>query len=141
MLNDWKIYALGSALFAGLTAVLAKVGVKDISSNAATLIRTFVILFFLVSLVWFRHEWQNPFTLSKRSLVFLVFSGLATGVSWLFYFKALQMGPASLVSSLDKLSLVFAVILSVMFLGEHLTLAQWGGALLMAIGAFLIAFK
>ena len=141
MLNDWKIYAIASAFFAGLTAILAKIGVKDISSNLATLIRTVIILLFLIGFVWFRHEWQNPFTLSKKSLIFLAFSGLATGLSWLCYFRALAMGPASLVAPLDKLSLIFAVILSVLFLGERLTLIQWSGAFLMAVGALMIAFK
>lgn len=140
-MNNWKVYALASALFAGLTAILAKIGVRDISSNLATLIRTAVILVFLIALVGFRGEWKNPAALSQKSLIFLVLSALATGISWLCYFKALQLGPASLVSSIDKLSLVFAILLAVLFLGEHLTWMQWSGAFLMAVGALLIALR
>ena len=141
MLQQWKIYAFASALFAGLTAVLAKQGVKNISSNYATLIRTTVIVFFLGLLVWFRHEWMSPFSLNRKNLIFLLLSGIATGLSWLCYFRALQMGPASLVAPIDKLSLIFVVLLSVVFFGERLNLVQWSGVSLMAIGAILIAIK
>lgn len=141
MLSDWRIYALGSAIFAGLTAVLAKVGVSGLPSNTATLIRTIVIIMFLVVLVALRGEWVNPFTLSSRSLTFLVLSGIATGLSWICYFRALQMGPASVVAPIDKLSLFFAVLLSVIFLGERLNLLQWGGVILMSFGALLVALK
>jgi len=141
MFQQWKIYAFASALFAGLTAVFAKQGVKNIPSNYATLIRTIVITFFLVLLVWFRHEWLSPFSLNRKNLVFLLLSGIATGLSWLCYFRALQMGPASLVAPIDKLSLIFVVLLSVAFFGERLNLAQWAGVSLMAIGTFLIAIK
>jgi len=141
MLQQWKIYAFASALFAGLTAVLAKQGVKNISSNYATLIRTIVIVFFLGLLVWFRHEWMSPFSLNRKNLIFLLLSGIATGLSWLCYFRALQMGPASLVAPIDKLSLIFVVLLSVVFFGERLNLVQWSGVSLMAIGAILIAIK
>ncbi len=140
-MTDWKLYAVGSALFAGLTAVLAKVGVKDIPSNLATLIRTFVILAFLGALVAARQEWKNPLLLNRHSLVFLVLSGLATGLSWICYYRALQTGPASLVAPIDKLSLVFAILLSVLFLGERLGVFQWLGACLIAAGALLIIFK
>ena len=139
--ETWKIFAFASAFFAGLTAIFAKVGVKDIPSNFATLIRTFVIFGFLGLLVGFRNEWQNPFNLSRRSLVFLVLSGVATGLSWLCYYRALQTGPASLVVPIDKLSLVFAVLLSVFFLGERLNVAQWAGVCLITIGSLIIVFK
>ena len=141
MFQQWKMYAFASALFAGLTAVLAKQGVKNISSNYATLIRTIVIVFFLGLLVWFRHEWMSPFSLNRKNLVFLLFSGIATGLSWLCYFRALQMGPASLVAPIDKLSLIFVILLSVVFFGERLNLIQWSGVSLMAVGAVLIAIK
>ena len=141
MLSDWQIYALASAVFAGLTAVLAKVGVVGLPSNTATLIRTVVIIMFLIGLVVVRREWVNPLTLSKRSLIFLVLSGFATGLSWIFYFRALQIGPASIVAPIDKLSLPFAVLLSVLFLGERLSFTQWGGAILMSLGALLMALK
>ena len=141
MLNDWRIYALGSAIFAGLTAVLAKVGVSGLPSNTATLIRTIVIIMFLVVLVSLRREWVNPFTLNSRTLIFLILSAIATGLSWICYFRALQMGPASVVAPIDKLSLFFAVLLAVLFLGERLSLYQWGGVILMSFGALLVAFK
>jgi bacterial/archaeal transporter family protein len=141
MLTDWRVYALGSAVFAGLTAVLAKVGVAGLPSNAATLIRTAVIIIFLIVLVAIRREWVNPFTLNSKSWVFLVLSGLATGLSWICYFRALQLGPASMVAPIDKLSLVFVVLLSVAFLGERLGLAQWAGVILMTSGAALIALR
>jgi transporter family protein len=141
MLSDWRIYALGSAVFAGLTAVLAKVGVAGLPSNTATLIRTIVIIMFLVAIVALRGEWVNPFRLSSKSFVFLILSGIATGLSWICYFRALQIGPASVVAPIDKLSLFFAVLLAVLFLGERLSLQQWGGVILMSFGALLIALK
>ena len=141
MINQWQIYAFGSAFFAGLTAVLAKVGVTNIPSNLATLIRTIVICIFLGLLVLARQEWSNPFVLNKKTLIFLILSGIATGLSWLLFFRALQLGPAALVSSVDKLSLLFAVILAVLFLNEHLGLVQWIGVILMTAGALLILLK
>jgi len=141
MLNHWLIYALGSAVFAGLTAVFTKVGVIGMPSNTATLIRTVIILMFLIALVAIRREWINPFSLSTKSLVFLVLSAVATGLSWICYFRALQIGPVSVVAPIDKLSLFFAVLLSVIFLGERLSLYQWGGAVLMSLGALLMVFK
>jgi len=138
---DWKIFAVGSAFFAGLTAVLAKVGVKNVPSNLATLIRTIVIIIFLAVLVGLRREWKNPFSIDKFSLLFLVLSAIATGLSWICYFRALQTGPASLVSPIDKLSLVFTIILSVIFLGERLGAYQLLGACLMAAGTLIIILK
>ncbi len=140
-MNQWQTYALLAAFFGGLTAILAKMGVAKVPSNVATLIRTLVICLFLSVLVLVRSEWTNPFSLSKKSLIFLTLSGIATGLSWLCYFKALQIGQASLVSSIDKLSLVFAVVLAVLVLGEHLALKQWLGVALMAVGSLLIAVK
>lgn len=138
---DWKIFAFGAAFFAGLTAVLAKVGVKDIPSNLATLIRTIVIIAFLGALVWARNEWRNPLELNRHSVIFLVLSGLATGLSWICYYRALQTGPASLVAPIDKLSIVFAIALSVIFLGERLNPYQWAGASMIAAGTLLIILK
>jgi bacterial/archaeal transporter family protein len=138
---DWKIFALGSAFFAGITAVLAKIGVKDIPSNLATLIRTIVIIAFLSLIVFSRKEWRNPFSLNKHSLLFLVLSAITTGLSWMCYYRALQNGPASLVAPIDKLSLVFAISCSVLFLGERLGLYQWLGAGMIAAGTILIIFK
>lgn len=138
---DWKIFALGSAVFAGLTAVLAKIGVKNISSNLATLIRTVIIIVFLGLIVGFRREWKNPFLIDRHSLTFLVLSGITTGLSWLCYFRALQSGPASLVNPIDKLSLVFAVVLAILFLGERLSIYQWLGVCLITAGTFMIILK
>nr|MBU1327617.1 EamA family transporter [Candidatus Omnitrophota bacterium] len=138
---DWKILAVGSAIFAGMTAVLAKIGVKNISSNLATLIRTIVIIIFLGVVVGFRREWKNPFLIDRHNLIFLILSGITAGLSWLCYFRALQSGPASLVAPIDKLSLVFVVVLSFLFLSERLGIYQWLGICLMTVGAFIIILK
>ena len=138
---EWKLFAFGSALFAGLTAVLAKIGVEKISSNLATLLRTIVVLGMLFLLVGLRHEWRNPLQLDRRSLVFLILSGLATGLSWLCYYRALQTGPVSLVAPIDKLSLVVAVVLSVVLLGERLDVLRWVGVSLIAAGTLIVALK
>jgi len=138
---SWKVFAFGSAFFAGLTAILAKVGVEKIPSNLATLIRTVVIILFLGGLISWRREWQSPCQLSSRSLIFLVLSGLATGLSWICYYRALQLGPASLVAPIDKLSLLVAIVLAVAFLNERLGILQWTGALLMIAGALMVATK
>jgi transporter family protein len=135
---DWRIYALGSALFAALTAILAKVGVADIDSNLATLIRTVVILVLCALAVTMRGAWAWS-SLSPRSLRMLTFSGIATGLSWLCYFKALQAGPASRVAPIDKLSVVLVVLLAAIFLHEPLTLKVGIGAVLITAGAVLMA--
>ena len=140
-MQDWKIFALASAFFAGLTAVLAKIGVQNIPSNLATLFRTAVILVFTGALVGLRKEWRHPWLLDKRCLVFLVLSGLATGLSWLCYYRALQTGPVSLVAPVDKLSLLFALFFSFVFLGERLNAYEWAGAALIFAGTLLIVFK
>lgn len=135
----WLMFALGSALFAGLTAILAKVGVQGLNSNLATLIRTVVIFVVTAAIVSMRHEWVAPPETSMRPIVFLVLSGVATGLSWLCYFRALQLAPASVVAPIDKLSVVFAIVMGVAFLGEPFTwrLALGGG--LIATGALVIA--
>lgn len=138
---DWKLFAFGSAFFAGLTAILAKIGVKNVSSNLATLIRTIVIIVFLGALVAVRKEWKSPLSIDSLSLIFLVLSAIATGLSWICYFRALQTGPASLVAPIDKLSIVFAIILSLVFLGERLSGYQWLGVSLIVAGVFTILFK
>ena len=135
---DWVVFALGSALFAGVTTVLAKIGVERVPSNLATFIRTVVILAFIALLIAVRREWPKPGQLTSRSVIFLVLSGLTTGLSWLCYYRALQRGPASAVAPLDKLSLIVAVVLAVLFLGERLTAWQWLGASLMTAGAILL---
>jgi transporter family protein len=138
---DWKIFAIGSAVFAGMTAVLAKVGVKNISSNLATFIRTIVIILFLGILVAIRKEWQNPLLINRRSLVFLILSAITTGLSWICYYRALQTGPASLVAPIDKLSVVFAVVLALLFLGERPGMYEWIGIGLIISGTLVIILK
>jgi len=135
---DWRLYAIGSAFFAALTALLAKVGVADIDSNLATFIRTVVILGLSALVVSVRGGWALQ-TLSGRSLAFLALSGVATGMSWLCYFKALQAGPASRVAPIDKLSVVFVVLLAGALLHEQLTFKVGIGALLITAGAVLMA--
>jgi transporter family protein len=135
---DWRIYALGSALFAALTAVLAKLGVVNVDSNLATFVRTVVILGLCALTVTVRGGWAWS-TLSPRSLRLLTWSGIATGLSWLCYFKALQAGPASRVAPIDKLSVVFVVLLATLFLREPLTLKVGMGAVLITAGAVLMA--
>ncbi len=140
MNSAWLIWALLSALFAGLTAVLAKVGVTGISSNLATAIRTTVILIFAWSIALFTTKPADMFTLSRRTWFFLVLSGLATGLSWLCYFRALQLGQASRVAPIDKLSVVFVLVLAALFLGEPLTLRTAVGGALIVAGAIVLAW-
>lgn len=136
----WIVYALLSAFFAALTAILAKIGIKDVNSNLATAIRTIVILLFAWGIVLYQGTFRQLPSISKFSLMFLVLSGFATGASWLFYFKALQMGKASQVAPIDKLSIVITIILSAVILHEHISLPVLGGVLLMAAGAILVSF-
>lgn len=136
---NWLIFALLSAFFAAITAILAKIGISGVNSNLATAIRTVVILLFAWGIVLYQgtaHELRN---ISKHTLIFLVASGISTGLSWLFYFRALQLGQVSRVAPIDKLSLVLTVILSAIFLSEKLTLNVVLGSLLMAAGALLVA--
>ena len=135
---SWLFWALLSALFAGLTAVLAKVGVKDVDSDLATAIRTAVILVFAWSIALLRSP-QSPAAVAPRAWLFLVLSGLATGASWLCYFRALQLGEASRVAPVDKLSVVVAMALAALFLGEHLTWRHWAGGALIVSGSVLLA--
>jgi transporter family protein len=136
--NSWQIFALLSAFFAGLTAIFGKIGVSDINSNLATFIRTIVILIVLGVIVSSRGEWQRPENLSQKSLFFLVLSAVATGLSWVCYYRALQLGPASKVAPLDKLSVVFAMVLAVVFLGEEVTWSTVVGGLLVTGGALVL---
>jgi bacterial/archaeal transporter family protein len=136
---SWFHWALLSALFAGATAVLAKVGVQDINSNLATAIRTTVILAFAWSIALFSQV-QPLRTVAARTWIFLVLSGLATGCSWLCYFRALQLGEASKVAPVDKLSVVVAIAFAAIFLGEHLTWQHWVGGSLVVAGAVVLAY-
>jgi transporter family protein len=135
---DWRVYALGSAVFAALTAILAKVGVVGVDSNLATFVRTVVILALCALAVTIRGRWAWE-TVSPRSLRMLTLSGVATGLSWLCYFKALQTGPASRVAPIDKLSVVFVVLLAALFLREPLNAKVGIGAVLITAGAILMA--
>ncbi|AJP47556.1 membrane protein [Rugosibacter aromaticivorans] len=137
---SWQLFALGSAFFAGLTAIFGKLGVEGLNSNLATLIRTVVILAMTAGIVTFRGEWQVPQALEPRPIAFLVLSGLATGFSWLLYYRALQLAPASMVAPIDKLSLVFAIVLAVVFLGEALTVKLALGGLLILSGVLILAW-
>jgi transporter family protein len=136
---NWFIWALLSAFFAGVTAILAKVGVKDISSNLATAIRTVVILIFAWTAALLTHH-ESISSIATRTWVFLILSGIATGLSWLCYFRALQLGEASRVAPVDKLSVVIAIALAAIFLHEHLTWHHWLGGSLIFTGAVVIAY-
>lgn len=136
---SWLYWALLSALFAGMTAVLAKVGVKDIDSNLATAIRTTVTLVFAWSIALFRNT-QPIGTIASRTWLFLVLSGLAGGASWLCYYRALQLGKVSNVAPVDKLSVVVAMVLAVVILGETLTWQQWVGGALIVSGTLVLAW-
>jgi transporter family protein len=137
---DWKGYAALSALFAALTAIFGKLGVSEINSDLATFLRTIVVLAISALLISARSEWQSPTQLAPRGIIFLIFSGVATGLSWLCYYRALQSGPASRVAPIDKLSVVFVVVFAACFLGERLTWKVGLGAVLVSAGAALMAF-
>lgn len=137
----WWIYALLSAFFAAVTAILAKIGIKGIDSNLATAIRTIVILLLAWGIVFFRNDHHSIAGLTKQNWTFLILSGLATGLSWIFYFKALQMGKVSQVAPVDKASVAIAILLSVVFLGEPLTLKTSLAVLLIIAGTIILIFQ
>lgn len=137
----WFYYALLSALFAAFTAIFAKMGVSNINSNLATGIRTVIILILVWSIVFINGEGKNIGSLSKVNIIFLVLSGIATGLSWMFYFKALQIGKISQVAAVDKLSVALAIILSALFFKETLTIKTTIGAVLIISGTILFALK
>ena len=140
-MNNWLTWSLLSALFAGATAILAKIGVTGVDSNFATAIRTTVILLFTWAIASFsRSQWSFA-NISSRTWLFLVLSGLATGLSWLCYFHALQVGLASRVAPVDKLSVALVILFGALFLGERLTLAKGVGGLLIVAGAITIALE
>src|ERR1035437_6422151 len=137
---SWVVYALLGAFFAALTAILAKIGIKSVDSNLATAIRTVVIIIFAWSIVFFQGTFNQISSISKFSLLYLILSGITTGLSWLFYFRALQLGQASQVSPIDKLSLVITIILAVVILREKVSASIVIGAILMSLGAILVGF-
>ena len=140
MVISWQVLAVCSAFFAGLTAVLGKLGVEGLNSNLATLIRTIVVFLVTLTIITWRQEWVWPETVRVKPVIFLLLSGVATGLSWLFYYRALQMAPASLVAPIDKLSVVFAMILALIFLGEPLTSRLCLGGALVVAGVLVIAW-
>ena len=140
-MNNWLTWALLSAVFAGLTAILAKVGVTGVNSHLATAIRTSVVLLFAWALALLTNRPLMLQTLSRKTWLFLALSGLATGLSWVCYFRALQLGEASRVAPIDKLSVVIVIGLSMAFLGERLQIREAIGAGLIVLGALLLAWK
>lgn len=137
--SSWQLWAVLSAIFAALTAIFAKVGVANISSDLATFIRTCVILLTLALIVYATGQFENPASIAPRTYLFLVLSGLATGASWLCYFRALKLGNAAQVAPVDKLSVVLVAIFGSLLLGEKLTMVNWLGVALIALGAVLVA--
>ncbi|HCN83615.1 MAG TPA: hypothetical protein DIT07_08340 [Sphingobacteriaceae bacterium] len=134
----WWIYALLSAFFAAITAILAKIGIKGIDSDLATAVRTVVIIILAWSIVLYKNALPGLASLTKQNWTFLILSGVATGLSWIFYFKALQIGKVSQVAPIDKASLAISIILAVVFLGEELTIKSAIGALLIVGGTFVL---
>lgn len=139
--RSWFAWALGSAFFAALTAILAKLGLQGVDSDLATLLRTFVIAATLGGIVIATGKWQDPATLPTRALTFLVLSGLATGASWLCYFRALKLGDASRVAPVDKLSVVLVALLAVAFLGERPSARDWLGIAMVGGGVLVLSLK
>lgn len=141
LLAAWQFWALLSAAFAALTAIFAKVGIENVNSDFATFIRTVVILVIIAAILTMSGEWQPFGSVAGRTYLFLVLSGLATGASWLCYFRALKIGQAAQVAPIDKLSVVLVAVFGVIFLGERLSALSWLGIALIAGGAVLIAYE
>jgi transporter family protein len=139
--SSWQFWAVLSAIFAALTAIFAKVGIENINSDFATFIRTIVILVTLAFILLATGQFQAPGSVSSRTYLFLLLSGLATGASWICYFRALKIGEAAKVAPIDKLSVVLVAIFGVIFLGERLTTPNWLGIALIAAGAILVAYR
>ena len=139
--SSWQFWAVLSALFAALTAIFAKIGIENINSDFATFIRTIVILVTLAFILLATGQFQNPGSVSGRTYLFLLLSGLATGASWICYFRALKIGEAAKVAPIDKLSVVLVAVFGVIFLGERLTAPNWLGVALIAAGAVLVAYR
>ncbi len=139
--SGWFHWAILSAVFAALTAIFAKIGLQGVDSDLATLVRTGVIMLVLAAFVWLAGKWSNPFALSSRTWTFLVLSGLATGASWVCYFRALKIGEASKVAPVDKLSLLLVAVFAVVFLHERPSGREWTGILLVGLGVLILGFK
>ena len=139
--STWLYWALLSAVFAALTAIFAKIGIQGVDSDLATLIRTAIIIVVLSAFVWLTGKWTDPFTLSSKTWFFLMLSALATGASWVCYFRALKVGEASKVAPVDKLSLVLVTVFAFTFLGERPAIREWLGILMVAGGILILALK
>ncbi len=139
--SNWLFWALLSAVFAALTAIFAKIGLEGVDSDLATLVRTGVIMVVLAAFVYLTGKWRSPFELSSRTLVFLVLSGLATGASWVCYFRALKIGDASKVAPVDKLSLVLVAVFAFLFLDERPSIREWTGIVMIGAGVLVLALK
>jgi bacterial/archaeal transporter family protein len=138
---SWFFWALLSAVFAALTAVFAKIGIRDVDSDLATLIRTAIIIVLLAVFIPLAGKWSNPLALSAKTWTFLVLSSMATGASWVCYFRALQIGEAAKVAAVDKLSVILVAVFAFTFLGERPVAREWTGILLVAAGVLLLGYK
>lgn len=141
VVHGWFYWAILSAVFAALTAIFAKIGLAGVNSDFATLIRTFVILLVLSGFVYFTGKWSDPFALGQKTWLFLSLSALATGASWVCYFRALQIGAASRVAPVDKFSVVLVALFAVMFLNERPSLREWLGIGLVTAGVVVLSIK
>ena len=139
--SSWFFWALLSAVFAALTAIFAKVGLENVDADLATLIRTVIILGALSAFVFATGKWSDPSALSARTWTFLTLSGLATGASWVCYFRALKLGDASKVAPIDKLSLLLVAVFAFLFLGERPSGREWLGIAMIGAGVLVLAFK
>ncbi|MBI3228647.1 MAG: EamA family transporter [Burkholderiales bacterium] len=140
-MSNWMLWALLSAVFAALTAIFAKIGIKGIDADLATLIRSIFIVILLALFVYATGKWRDPSEFSGKTWLFLLLSACATGASWVCYFRALQIGRASQVAPIDKFSIVLVVLFAVLFLGERPSLHEWAGIALIATGVMVLAFK
>jgi bacterial/archaeal transporter family protein len=139
--NSWFTWALLSAVFAAMTAIFAKLGIQGIDSDYATLIRTAIVILVLAAFVALTGKWSDPRVLTSKTWLFLTLSGLATGASWVCYFRALKVGEASKVAPVDKLSLVLVAIFAFAFLGERPSVREWAGIAMVAGGVLVLALK
>ena len=139
--HGWFYWAILSAVFAAMTAIFAKIGLEGVNSDFATLIRTFVILLVLTGFVFYAGKWSDPFALNPKIWLFLTLSGLATGASWVCYFRALQIGEASKVAPVDKFSVVLVALFAVIFLSERPSLRDWLGILMVTAGVVILSFR
>jgi bacterial/archaeal transporter family protein len=140
-IDGWFYWALFSAMFAALTAIFTKIGLKDVEADYATLIPTFVIAIVIAGYVYFADKWSNPLALRPKTLSFLILSGLATAASWLCYFRALKSGEAAKVVPVDKFSLVLVALFAFIFLGERPGLREWLGIVLVGVGVVILGWK